>query len=366
MIQALNLPYPSKKDEIMSRYRPIAPKPQLPTPNSPTTNPNSSINGTFDTSLVPEKFRQSPYLINIWSHLQARPTRTRKRGRTSAMAASCGPTTTLLKKQQSNDHHQQQHHVVVNTSNDPSSFMGFCSSSQLPTTNLSIQPFGVNVYTDYQQVHTNSKSTCNVVELPLLSNPKPIDLNIVAADSESAATTLEEKDLVLQLQVPLHGPSKTGVISPRPVRPVGSSICIVGKISEDPEAQILLKSAQEVEIGAEAEALPAVISDRKNKVRMVNSAYKELIGQPECPWLDSMFSGGGRISGEVMLNGLESGLPVSSNGFSCWVRIEWEIDGKKNCVNAFSEVMKLACFSKDYLFSWRFHTREISPSGSKI
>ncbi|WVY89465.1 hypothetical protein V8G54_034979, partial [Vigna mungo] len=69
MIKTLNpYPNPAKTAEIMSRYRPIAPKPE-PAPNS-TTEGSSSLP------------KQSPYLRNLWPQLQARPTRTRKRGRT--------------------------------------------------------------------------------------------------------------------------------------------------------------------------------------------------------------------------------------------------------------------------------------------
>ncbi|KAL0322988.1 UNVERIFIED_CONTAM: hypothetical protein Sangu_1918100 [Sesamum angustifolium] len=75
MIQTIS-PYASARTaEIMSRYRPIAPKPEAPSPNSAAENDNSAL---------PNGIRKSPYLRNVWAHLQARPTRTRKRGRTAA------------------------------------------------------------------------------------------------------------------------------------------------------------------------------------------------------------------------------------------------------------------------------------------
>ncbi|KAL0432588.1 UNVERIFIED_CONTAM: hypothetical protein Slati_2593100 [Sesamum latifolium] len=77
MIQTIS-PYASARTaEIMSRYRPIAPKPEAPSPNSAAENDNSAL---------PNGIRKSPYLRNVWAHLQARPTRTRKRGRTAAFA----------------------------------------------------------------------------------------------------------------------------------------------------------------------------------------------------------------------------------------------------------------------------------------
>lgn len=370
MIQTLN---PSKTDEIMSRYRPIAPKPELPS-LSTNFDTNGGGAGGGSSVVVPEKFRQSPYLRNIWSHLQARPTRTRKRAARSS-------TPIPLRK----------HHKIGGAAPP---FLGFCSPSHLasPTQNLSYQGFTICDYDD-PNCHRNhypppppppnSDDAVNnvaidkpIITLPLLScaevsgggERNPIDLNAAVAEGGG----LEERDLLLQLQVP--SPNKNNaVISPRPIRPVGSSISVVGPMSEDPEAQAVVKRAEEVEDAAEAEAFPVVISDRSNKVRMANSAYKELMGQPECPWLDSMMMSsssssssrpGKRISGEVMLH--VPGMPVSGNGFSCWVRIEWASGGNKSCVNAFCNVVRLVCESKDYMFSWRFHTREVSPSASKV
>ncbi|XP_074265505.1 uncharacterized protein LOC141587941 [Silene latifolia] len=240
---------------------------------------------------------------------------------------------------------------------------------------------GDNQHANYNVGGNLGKNNINesIIELPLLSGTplfnngeskgKSIDLNTI----DDEVTGFEEKDyLSLNLQIPMTTTRNTtsNVISPRPVRPVGSAISIVGPIGEDPEAgPIVNKSGEKVEEEVDKETLPAVISDRSNKVRMVNSAYKELIGQPECPWLDSMVSlgSGSRISGEVMIRfGAGKPIPGSGNGFSCWVRIEWESEGEKKYVNALSEVVRLACESKDYVYYWRFHTREVSPSGSNV
>ncbi|GMH17983.1 hypothetical protein Nepgr_019824 [Nepenthes gracilis] len=358
MIQTLN-PYStsSKTEEILSRYRPIAPKPELP------------INS--DGALASPKTigPQSPYLRNIWAHLQARPTRTRKRGRTAPVVA--------VKRQRT-------------------SFLGLCSPS--PAQSLSVHGFArcglaaVGVCGGLLEKPVAAASS--MVTLPLLSSPMPtptvihqpeslqregemefainfdggrvIDLNRVAGG-------LEEKDLVLQLELP----TTTNVIAPQPIRPIGSSIsvgCISEDFGRDPAAQVR-KRPEEVEEEVEAEALPAIISDSKNKVRMANSAYKEMVGQPECPWLDSMVrSGAGkRIGGEVVIRVSKTAMPVSpAKGFSCWARIEWESDGKKRGVNAWSEVVRLWCDSKDYLFTWRFHTGDrrsdgkVSPPGAGV
>ncbi|XP_022719903.1 uncharacterized protein LOC111277722 [Durio zibethinus] len=111
---------------------------------------------------------------------------------------------------------------------------------------------------------------------------KVIDLNTMAEIPE-------EKDLLKQLQ----GPPSRSVIAPQPNRPLGSSIS-VGSIDENTSLTSPMqvpKTPEEVEEEVESEALPAVISDSNSKVRQANSAYKEMAGQPECPWLDSMVTG---------------------------------------------------------------------------
>ncbi|GMN34909.1 hypothetical protein TIFTF001_004964 [Ficus carica] len=357
MIKTLN-PYANtaKTAEIMSRYRPIAPKPETPT--SPTSDPTS-------TSL---KIRRSPYLRNLWPQLQARPTRTRKRGR-----APLSPPT--LKRQR--------------TTNNA---LGLSPPPPPPPYNHlpPLQSFSTH---GHQQIPIASlaleKPTSALVTLPLLpSTPivatqavvpeldwlKPCGEEKLLIDLNKVVEIPEEKDLLQQLQRVPVPTACCNVIAPQPVRPVGSSIC-VRCISEDPklasQAAQAPKKPDEVEEEVESEILPAVISDSNNKVRMANSAYKEMVGQPECSWLDSMMmtSSCKRIGGEVVLQLSDSGLPISSNGFSCWVRIEWGSDENKNSVNAFCEVIRLSCESKDYVFTWRFHihhTREASQSSCNV
>ncbi|KAK7310773.1 hypothetical protein RJT34_08490 [Clitoria ternatea] len=367
MIKTLNpYPNPAKTAEIMSRYRPIAPKPE--------TCSNSMSEGSSSLS---QKIKQSPYLRNLWPQLQARPTRTRKRGR----APITLPPSSLKR---------QKTHVL-----------GFCPPCHVtsPAKNLSLQIFPPALP---HQLPLPPKHTLGVLNHPLLDNTATTNPNLVTLPllpcSPSTTSILtepkldsredaiidlntkvdipEEKDLLQQLQKPVSN----NVIAPQPIRPIGSCISVVC-ISEDSALPCVAqtpKKPQEVEEEIESEALPAVISDSNNRVRMANSAYKEMLGQPECPWLESMMVNGGegqlqcggssckRISGEVTLHLCDSNIPTSSNGFSCWVRIEWESgqNKKKSLVNAFCDVVKLACESRDYLFTWRFHTgtREASQS----
>ncbi|GAB2293854.1 hypothetical protein Dimus_028065 [Dionaea muscipula] len=366
MIKTLN-PYStssSKTDEIMSRYRPIAPKPETPAANG--GGDGGSV--AADDPMLSPKMRRSPYLRSIWTNLQARPTRTRKRGRTGVVSP-----------------------LAIKRQRTTPPFVGFCSPSPLttPAQSLTMQMQGFAhrglplTAGGTAVLERPMAAAASIGTRPLLSCPMPsptvtqlplTELNLVNTfDGEKASIKgvagggLDEKDLQLELKVP----SITGVLLPQPIRPIGSSIR-VGFISTEEQLLLLLHAelakerqrAEEVEEAMESEELPAIISDSNNKVRMTNSAYKEMVGQPECPWLDSMLSSGGccgrRISGEVVIHdATETGLPISSaKRFSCWVRIEWERKGEKRWIDAFSEVMRLRCDSKDYLFTWKFHVQE--------
>ncbi|XP_004498989.1 uncharacterized protein [Cicer arietinum] len=368
MIKTLNpYPNPAKTAEIMSRYRPIAPKPETSSITEPSNSSSNSLS---------QKIKQSPYLRNLWPQLQARPTRTRKRGRAPLSLPSSlkRPKTHVLAFS-----HQPLH---VTSSSKNLSLQGFAPPPSLPQLPLPNHRIGV------LNCNFEKSNSTNLVTLPLLpcspsqhnvskfdiitNNNNPfeiIDLNNTSIEIP------QERDLLQQLQKPAcnnnNNNNVTNVIAPQPIRPIGSCIS-VGCINQDSTLPSAVKKTpkkpEELEQEVESEILPAVISDSNNRIRMANSAYKEMVGQPECSWLGSMISNGNdgkvqckRISGEVTLHLCDSlNIPICSNGFSCWVKIEWENheEKKKMCVNAFCDVVKLCCDqSRDYVFTWRFHTR---------
>nr|GEU83977.1 hypothetical protein [Tanacetum cinerariifolium] len=322
--------------EIMARYRPIAPRPHTSLNggasggSSGGEGDGSPGSGSGSGSSMSPTIRQSPYLRNVWPHLQSRPTRTRKRGRTSL-----GPppsTSTTFKR--------------------PRTLLQGLSP-----------PFHVT---------TPQQRTTNLVTLPLLPM-SPHDMQQTdVIDLNKVAEIPEEKDFLAQLTKPT-----SNVISPRPIRLVSSCVA-VRAVKDDAvsvhNSPVVTKKAEEVEKELEAQVLPAFVSDSKNKIRLVNLAYKEMVGQPECSWLESMATGDGigvackSICGQVVLcfSDADQDSMVSSSGFSCWARIEWGVNGKKNSVNAFGEAMRISCESKDYKFAWRFHTREASEGASNV
>ncbi|KAL5198822.1 hypothetical protein ABZP36_002334 [Zizania latifolia] len=175
---------------------------------------------------------------------------------------------------------------------------------------------------------------------------------VVVEEEEEERGVLVERDLLRKLLEPK-------VISPRAVRPVGSTIH-VESVHIDVGRPAAPKTAEEVEAELESDALPAVVSDSSNRVRLVNDAYKRMVGQPECPWLDAVATAASRrISGEVVLVVSEvppASLPETCKGFSCSVKIEWERDGRWSSIHAPCDISRLQCESRDYAFTWRFRT----------
>ncbi|KAJ4916698.1 Uncharacterized protein Rs2_02248 [Raphanus sativus] len=329
-----------KTAEILSKYRPIAPKPGT----SPQVNDNDS------SSSMSHKISQSPYLRNLWPQLQARPTRTRKRGR-----GGMGPTSPLSLKRHKPSSSSA---TTTTTTTPPQRVFG-------PIKTLSFQAFSHAGLPNLSQVGyaLENGGSPALVTLPLLQcSPSPppskcmepeikgvIDLN------KTADQVIQERDFLKQLQGPITTTTTTSrVIAPQAIRPVCSRINVACINPLTNSSHTIKKSPQDVEEEFESDDVPAIISDANNRVRLVNSAYKEMMGQPECSWLDSMVRGK-RICGEVMIHLCEAKIP-EKNGFSCWVRIEWGRDGKEEFVHAFCDVVKLECDSKDYVFTWRFHT----------
>ncbi|XP_068654029.1 uncharacterized protein [Aristolochia californica] len=324
MIRSMDVLAASRTEQILSRYRPIAPKPQFFPSNAPfeRTPPPANLPAT------------APPFIANFSNLQQKPCKTRKRSRGGASFSA-------LKKAKS---------TQVGD-------LAYAANTQL---GLSLPGFNRDGF----RPDNPTSSRGDLVTLPLLpcgNETETVKLYPQVEDVGDAEAA--EKDLLLKLHAPLVGGAKTAgacgnVIVPQPVRPVGSSIS-VGCISEatHSDSPLVLKKPEEVEEEVESEALPSVISDSNNRVRLANSAYKEMVGQPECPWLDSM-AASRRLSGGVMLDFSDTSVPVSSKSFSCRARIEWANNGRQIFINAPCDVIRLSCKSKDYQYTWRFHTNE--------
>ncbi|PIA29372.1 hypothetical protein AQUCO_06000028v1 [Aquilegia coerulea] len=339
----------SKTDQILSRYRPIAPKPVVEGP--PT----------------PENTQQSPFS----KYLLTRPSRNRKRGKSGCLPSKRARTTQS---------------AAFST---PCGVASLAKNTQL---GLSLQGYGHGFPSQLPipsfDLSSSLEKPVNLVTLPFLPYPSSSvpevpktvpqmhGINMYSQlqdvpDLNSNSAIPQEMDLLLNLHPSNSATLNCGngkVITPQAVRPVGSSIT-VECIQEDHNsnsASSVLKTPKDVEAEIELDALPAVVSDSRNRVRLANSAYMEMVGQPECLWLNSMANFDGqarssackRIGGKVMLDLADSQIPVFPDAFKCKARIEWGSNEEKSSINVHCDVVKLSCESKNHLFTWRFHTKE--------
>ncbi|PAN48960.1 hypothetical protein PAHAL_9G415600 [Panicum hallii] len=175
-----------------------------------------------------------------------------------------------------------------------------------------------------------------------------------------------ERDLISKLQVPK-------VIKPRPARPVRTIICIdcssiVVATTSAVEVAMSKKTPREVEVELELpDALPAIVSGcNNNRVYLANDAYKAMVGQPVCPWLDSLPGAGAsrRINGEVVLSvgafSTTSHLPSIRCAFPCTARISWEREDASASLTVPCAVERLTSNRDDYCFIWRFDSEKAS------
>ncbi|KAF8664278.1 hypothetical protein HU200_054823 [Digitaria exilis] len=307
-----------KANEILARFRPIAPKPTL-----------AAAAAAAAAAPMAQAAADGVVAANrVLCQLQSRPCRARKRGRPTVVPPPAMPPKSPGAKRKS------------------------AAAPPYP-------PLRCAAATD-AVVATATRAHVSVVvpgSSACLAGEGLVGMKVAVEERDVPV----ERDLLRKLLEPK-------VISPRAVRPVCSTIyaeCIRRRRTDasSTAAAAISKTAAEVEAELEGEALPAVVSDSSNRVRLVNDAYKEMVGQPECPWLDAVAALSRRISGEVVLVVAdESSLPESYDTFTCAAKIEWEYDGKLSSVSAPCDVRRLQCESRDYLFTWRFRTADADAS----
>ncbi|XBH90113.1 hypothetical protein VPH35_081864 [Triticum aestivum] len=176
----------------------------------------------------------------------------------------------------------------------------------------------------------------------------------------------------------LRKPQAPKVIVPRPARPVRTTICVDASSvtgANSVKLPACRMTAEQLEAEIERDALPAVISGPGDRVIRANDAYKALVGQPVCPWLDSVpddscAGASRRINGEVVLDvrwftSTETIRSSAGGTFSCSSRISWERNGTLTSVAMPCDVMRFDCGSGDHRFVWRFDTYRISKGTVK-
>eukprot|EP00850_Spirogloea_muscicola_P024583 SM001101S18850 [mRNA] locus=s1101:767:1506:- [translate_table: standard] len=112
------------------------------------------------------------------------------------------------------------------------------------------------------------------------------------------------------------------VISPYPVRLIESTVCIksLRPLVEGGGSGCPVRGPfSAVQRHFEEWPAPALLTDTSHRVRWVNTAYKKMVGQPECSWLAAAVGsgcGGERLAGEVTMLGLDGGSATAAGSMS--------------------------------------------------
>lgn len=163
----------------------------------------------------------------------------------------------------------------------------------------------------------------------------------------------------------LDGP-QAKVIAPQAVRPVGSTITLQTVVRSDPHVAAQTESFESVQERLERGDMPSMITDSRDRVRWVNSAYKRMVGQPKCSWLASTVNNGCggdeespaqvRLAGDVSLICDGAQLPAEAGAFQCWVRIQWSHQGEHSAMSVPAGVVRLddGTPGGSSLYAWAF------------
>lgn len=144
------------------------------------------------------------------------------------------------------------------------------------------------------------------------------------------------------------------VIMPQPLRPVGSSVvveCITDTHLQEEMNTASMMSMEEVEEQLESKTSPCLISDSQKTVRWSNSAYRQMVGQPECSWLEKESNKVVRIQGKILLL-FNLQLPQNVSAFSCRVKIQWNNAGDKTSITVPCDVFRFN--GNGHSLAWHF------------
>lgn len=165
----------------------------------------------------------------------------------------------------------------------------------------------------------------------------------------------------IPLQLKHEAVGRGTVIMPQPIRLIGSTVSLVSITDLQSQSSPLPDTLELVKKQLEEEASPSFISDSNNLVRWVNTAYKQMVGQPECRWLNSTVGDSldcdslqsPRPAGEVLLC-CSVGVPAAP-AFSGRVNIQWTNAGERNCMTLPCDVTRLDCCSNGrVILVWKF------------
>ncbi|ERN11856.1 hypothetical protein AMTR_s00020p00118800 [Amborella trichopoda] len=272
----------SKAEQIMLRYRPIAPKPAAQSASS------SSLTAVGSGAEV----KQNPAAVGGRGGRAKRRCSEIKRSRKRARKP---PTATAMPEEGISTSLRA---ASVSVSGSASSEKESCSLITLP-----LMP----------------ERTLERKEVPhqtMTCEPR----GLYSVDPAPKAKSQQQEEL----EEELGSCSRMGVVVPQPMRRVGSSVtlecitneCILVCNGSEFSMNSLAPSAEEMQKLLEWDESPILVSDSSNRVVWTNQAYLQLVGRPP-EWC----GGGGR--GEMVVLWTREKLPLSSSSFSCRAKIQW-------------------------------------------
>eukprot|EP00249_Psilotum_nudum_P006929 c20165_g1_i1 orf=176-2293(-) len=162
---------------------------------------------------------------------------------------------------------------------------------------------------------------------------------------------------------------KNEVIMPNPKRLVGSTVSLVGVTEALHSNDSPSTSLAAIEAQLEESILPSFITDSSNRVRWVNSAYKQMVGQPECHWLASTVTTSSSCKSDVSSAALlqsprpngevsfvwSSKFPETATAFSGKVNIQWINNGETSSLTVPCEVARMEDQCRGWMRVWKLY-----------
>lgn len=184
----------------------------------------------------------------------------------------------------------------------------------------------------------------------------------------SLDTRLPDEEVIYDGDLSL-GLSSHKVNSPQPVKLVGSTICLERVIKTKQLAVPMVGTLESVQEKWQKTLVPTVVTDFNYKVRWVNPAYVQMVGEPERSWLASTVGyradvepfSQTRLVGEVSFVCAGDQVPANAAAFSCQVRVQWTVCGQQHSLVVPTDVFRLDEDSTGPMFVWQFNVLASGP-----
>ncbi|KAH7439453.1 hypothetical protein KP509_04G061600 [Ceratopteris richardii] len=322
---------PSDGVRALSHYRPIAPKPPLPC----VAESSSTI--SFQNTCVGPVMSALTHVASLFPRHQSIKKRRKRRNKNSQTHTPALKRPALLSPSSARERHEDLSGIRRGRApvsfpmifEHNAEFMERAAASASPSVLPPVDRKGKTMQSDIAFIDlVEHKSTLHQHSMSREDLRRLLRASGKGTVNAPSADMLWEPSRVAQFQIHLEGQSKfipaTLWRLSRKLAMNVEGLISVETITAISNAKLELKySSEHVESQLEASNLPGLIADLLNVVRWVNTAYKAMVGQPECPWLMStVHSWSPTIAGVVLLSSNVDN-PTSASSFSGRVNVKW-------------------------------------------